>query len=364
MKRMILIVTIALLPVLSACFIGRRTHYNCPETAYLVPEVSEYGTLKNLKDDKGKRLFKKPIQEGFSVRYRVGDSEEYTFYAIGDRISYSSASYSGYRKEISGAGITTRNGLNITSGFVLDKNYGTLRVIRTIVNRSEKKATMYLGEVKNYSDPNLRPLRTIIGVAKKVEPLPPLEPLPPVIGAPEKALTLRAEIDAETTPTNSTPNCWPCLPWPDCDLLNLALDPTKATIVCISCKEDVPGLVHTVCLADLEEELAKYKANGCDHPIKLTGISDTRAAFDKPCPPLSLAVARYISGQSTPETGQDLSEEALKQLSPTVAKYISREVTPETGKGLSEEALKQLLTLRAEAAIVIITEHKINLSGK
>jgi hypothetical protein len=142
------------------------------------------------------------------------------------------------------------------------------------------------------------------------------------------------------------------------------LDPTKATIVCISCKEDVPGLVHTVCLADLEKELREYEAEGCGHPIKLTGISDSRSAFDKPCPPVSPAVAKYISVEVTPETGQGLSEEAPKQLLPSVAKYISREVTPETGQGLSGEALKQLLTLRAGTAIVIITEHKINLPRK
>jgi hypothetical protein len=333
MNRIILIVAIALLPVLSACFIGKRPHCNCPTTTVLVPEVSKYGTLTNLKDDKGKRLFKKPIQEGFNIRYRVEGGEEHTFFAIGDRVSYLNASFSGYQEKISGAGITTRYGLNITSGFVFDKGFGTLRKIMVIVNLSRENATMYLSEVKNYSDPNLRPLRTIIGVPKKVEPLPTTASLPPVTGEPEKSLTLSAGLDMDTTPTNPNENCWPCLPWPDCDLINLVLDPTKATIICISCEKDVPGLMHTVCLANLEEELAKYKANGCDHSIKFTGISDSRAVFDKPCPPVS----------------------------PTVANYIAREVA---GQVPSETALRELLTLRAGTAIVVITEHKINFAGE
>src|SRR4030095_5375375 len=189
-------------------------------------------------------------------------------------------------------------------------------------------------------------------------------PLRTVIGAANQALPLYTGIDIENEPSRIDDNCWPCQPWPDCEVINLVLDPTKATIVCISCKEDVPGLVHTVCLADLEEELAEDKANGCDHPIKFTGISDSRSVFDKPCPPVSQTVAKYISREVTPETGQGLSEEALKQLSPSVVKYISKEVTPETGQGLSGEPLKQLLTLRAGTAIVIITEHKINLPRK
>jgi hypothetical protein len=342
MKRIILIATIALLPALSACFVCRVPIHDGQVKTKLVPAVSKFGTLTNLKDDKGRSLFRKPIEEGFYVRYRVGDGEEQTFYAIGDRVSDPKAPNSGYQEKISGAGITTRDRLNVTSGFILDKSYGTLRVIRTIVNLSEEK-TIYLNEVKNYSDPNLRPLRTVIGVAKKVAPLDTeigaakkVASLRTVIGAANQALPLRTVIDIENETSRIDDNCWPCQPWPDCDLINLVLDPTKATIVCISCKEDVPGLVHTVCLADLEKELREYEAEGCGHPIKLTGISDSRSAFDKPCPPVS----------------------------PAVAKYISVEVTPETGQGLSGEALKQLLTLRAGTAIVIITEHKINLPRK
>jgi len=386
MKRIILIVTIALLPVLGACFVCRVPIHDGQVKTKLVPAVSKFGTLTNLKDDKGRSLFRKPIKEGVYIRYSVENGKEETFYVIGDRVSDPEAPYSGYQEKISGAGITTRDRLNVTSGFVIDKSNGTLSAIRTIVNLSKEK-TIYLSEVKNYSDPNLRPLRTVIGVAKKVAPLDteigaarivaPLDtvigaarivaPLHKVIGASNHALPLRTGIDIENEPSRINDNCWPCQPWPDCDLINLVLDPTKATIVCISCKEDVPGLVHTVCLADLEKEIREYEAEGCDHPIKLTGISDTRSAFDKPCPtptPVTQAVAKYISREVAPETGQGLSEEALKQLSPSGAKYISREVTPETGQSLSGEALKQLLTLRPGTAIVIITEHKINMPRK
>ena len=91
MKRIILIVTIALLPVLSACFVCRVPIHNGQMPKNLVLDVRKLGTLKNLKDDKGRHLFRKPVQEGFSVRYRVDDNsehgEEQFFYAIGGRIS-------------------------------------------------------------------------------------------------------------------------------------------------------------------------------------------------------------------------------------------------------------------------------------
>src|SRR5262245_46174839 len=124
MKRIILIVTIALLPALSACFVGKLQHCNCPTTTVLDPVVSEYGTLTNLELSygKGKRLFKKPIQEGFLVRYRIDDGEMLVFSAIGNRVSDPEASYSGYRKEISGAGVTSKDGLNVTSAFSFEKN--------------------------------------------------------------------------------------------------------------------------------------------------------------------------------------------------------------------------------------------------
>src|SRR5215813_14839188 len=116
MKRIILIATIALLPVLSACFVCRVPIDHGQVKTKLVPAVSKFGTLKNLKDDKGRRLFRKPIQEGFYVRYRIGNGEGQLFYAIGDRVSDPKASYSGFQEKISGAGITTPNGLNVTSG--------------------------------------------------------------------------------------------------------------------------------------------------------------------------------------------------------------------------------------------------------
>jgi hypothetical protein len=342
MKQKLLIVAVTLLAGLSAWSLFKWLTYKCPKPS--VPEVSRYGTLTNLKDDKGRRIFSKPIQEGFYLRYREVGGEEQAFYAIGDRVSDPKASYSGYQEKISGAGITTQNELNVTSGFVLDQSTETLSAIRTVVNLSKDK-TFYLNEVKNYSDPNLRPLSTVIGGAKKVAPLPT------VIGVIKHALPSLTGIDTSPDPNLITDNCWPCQPWPDCDLINLVLDPTKATIVCISCKEDVPGLVHTVCLADLDEELKEYKEKGCDHPIKLTGVSDSRSAFAQPCPTPSPTVGKSISKEVMPETGQGLSAEALKQ------------VMPETGRDRSEEALKQLLTLPAGAAIVIITKHKIILPG-
>ena len=59
--------------------------------------------------------------------------------------------------------MTTRDGLNITSGFAFDKGKGTLKAIRTIVNLSKEGDTMYLIEVKNYADTKLPSLRTKIG---------------------------------------------------------------------------------------------------------------------------------------------------------------------------------------------------------
>src|SRR5262249_3718907 len=203
MKRIILVAVIALLVVLGAWFVFRRLTDKRPATTNLVPEVSKFGTLTNLKDDNGRRLFSKPIQEGFYVRYRVGDGKGQIFYAIGDRVSDLKAPYSSYQEKISGAGITTQNGLNVTSGFLLDKNKRTLKAIRTIVNLSKEKATMYLSEVKNYVDTNLLPLRTRISTA------------------------IANMIDD---------NCWPCQPWPQCNLESAVLDPTKATVVCINCE--------------------------------------------------------------------------------------------------------------------------------
>ena len=338
MRQKLLIVAVTLLAALSAWSVYKWLTYKCPIPS--VPEVSKFGTLTNLQDDKGRRLFSKPIQEGFYVRYRASDrKEEEAFYAIGDRVSDPKAPDSGYQKKISGAGITTQDELNVTSGFVVDKDNLTLRAIRTIVNLSKEK-TIYLSEVKNYSDPNLRPLSTVIGMAKQVAPLPT------VIGAAKNALPSLRGVDTSPSPNITNSNCWPCQPWPDCDLLNLVLDPTKVTIVCINCKEDVPGLVHTVCLANLDEELKEYKEQGCDHPIKLTGVSDSRSVFANSCPTPSPTVGNSISKEVMPETGQGLSAEALKQVMPD-------------GRDRPEEALKQLLTLPAGAAIVIITKHKI-----
>jgi len=362
MKRIILIITIALLPVLSACFVGKLQHCNCPTTTVLDPVVSEYGTLTNLelKYGKGKRLFKKPIQEGFYVRYRIGNGKSQTFYAIGDRVSDPKASYSGYQEGMSGAGTTSEDGLNVTSAFFFDRNFGTLSVIRTFVNRLEDK-TMYLSEIKNYGDAVLRPLGTVVGTPKEVKRFPTetgapskVERFPKVTGEAKQALSLPQIIDKGGAPQIWTDNCWPCDPLPGCNLTTLVRDPTKATIVCVSCKEDVPGYVHTVCLADLDAELARYRANGCKYSVTFTGISDTRSKFDTTCPPVETLLAGYPSGTAPRETGRTPSEETLGQL-------LTFRPT-ETSQGPSDETLGKLLTLPPKAAVVVITEHKINAS--
>src|SRR4030095_15674758 len=131
MKRIILIVTIALLPALSACFVCRVPIDHGQVKTKLVPKVSEYGTLIGLKDKKGRRLFKKPIQEGYYVRYCVGNcKKEDIFYALGDRNSNQKAKYSGYHEEVYAAGATTKNGLNVTSWFVIDESNQTVTALR------------------------------------------------------------------------------------------------------------------------------------------------------------------------------------------------------------------------------------------
>jgi hypothetical protein len=415
MKRMILIVAIASLPVLSACSVRIRPPCNCPTTTVLEPEVSLSGTLRNLelKYSKGKRLFKKPIQEGFYVRYRIDKGKSLTFYAIGDRISDPKASYSGYRKEISGAGVTSEDGLNVTSAFFFDRNYGTVSVTRIFVNRLKDK-TMYLSEIKNYGDANLRPLGTVVGKPKEeVKPLPKetgdakhalslrtvqralsshtvqdewripqfppvvhanLWPLGMVVGKPSKVERFspvkgdaKQALSSHTVPDDGRippfppepqkwdDNCWPCEPVPDCNLTTLVLDPTKATIVCISCQKDVPGQVHTVCLEDLDAALASYKAAGCEYSVTFTGIMDSRSKFESPCkPPPEPILAKYTSGGAPGEPVRAPSEEALGQL------LTLRPTEP--GAAPTEETLRNLLELPPKAAVVVITMHKINAS--
>jgi hypothetical protein len=90
-----MIVAIALLVVLNARFDTESQTYKGPATASnLIPEVSKFGTLTNLKDEKGGSLFIEPIQEGFYVRFRVGKGEDRILYAIGDRVSDPQASCS------------------------------------------------------------------------------------------------------------------------------------------------------------------------------------------------------------------------------------------------------------------------------
>jgi hypothetical protein len=332
-----MIVAIALLVVLNARFDTESQTYKGPSTASnLIPEVSKFGTLTNLKDDKGGSLFSEPIQEGFYVRFRVGKSENRTVYAIGDRVSDPQASCSACQ-QISGAGMTTRDGLNITSGFAFDKGKGTLKAIRTIVNRSKEGATMYLIEVKNYADTKLPSLRTEIGKTDSFKA---------VSGG--QALKIRASNDysrssfqnrlfSQKEPNNVNENCWPCLPWPMCDLGSVLSDPVRATVVCINCGMDTIGMVHDVCLANLEAELIEIRKEGCDHMVIAKGIDARieKPLFGDPCRDLQWKQESSSGG------GRSGNEQEL-----------------------SEATMKRLLTLPAGAAIVLTTEYKVNLPRK
>jgi hypothetical protein len=323
MKRIILIATIALLPVLSACFVCRVPIDHGEVKTKLVPKVSEYGTLIGLKDDKGRRLFKKPIQEGFYVRYRVGDSkEEHIFYALGDRISNQKAKYSGYQEKIFGAGATTQYGLNVTSWFVIDKNNRTLKAMRTFVNLSN--ATIYLSEVKDYVDTHLLPLRTEMGKTTKVAPL-----------RTETNIAIRSNLTTDPGLTN--PDCWPCQNWPDCVLEFALPDPTRATVICINCEKGDAGVVHVVCLAELQKELDEYRAEGCEHLITYIGIDARR---DRPL------------------TDEGCRQPSASDISPLTLRTLA------TGQKPSEIDVNQALTLPARAAFVIATEYEINLKSK
>jgi hypothetical protein len=205
MKRIIMIIAIPLLVVLCAWFGAKSQTRKVQETfPNLVPEVSSFGTLINLKDEKGTRLSSKPIQEGFYVRFRVGNGKEQVIDAIGDKISDPKACLFPVYGTIPGAGITTLNGLNVTSGFIFDKNNGTLKVIRTIVNLSKEDATIYLSEVKNHADTKLLSKEKATMYLSEVK---------------NHADTIPAGIVTKyglAEPLNMTGACWPCLPWPDC----------------------------------------------------------------------------------------------------------------------------------------------------
>jgi hypothetical protein len=357
MKRMILIVAIALLPVLSACFIGKRPHCNCPTTTALKPVVGKLGTLRNLelKYGKGKRLFKKPIQEGIYVFYRIGNGKPHAFYAIGDKVSDPKVSYSGYQEEISGAGITSEDGLNVTTQISVDGIFGTVSMIRTFVNRLENE-TMYLSEIKNYGDANILPLGTYAGPPTKVERFPK------VTGEAKPALALNTVKDKDQEPVPPiqqkwTDNCWPCEPPPgeqppSCQLATLVRDPMMATLVCVSCKKDVPGYVHTVCLADLNTEIERYRKDGCEYWVTFTGIRDTRSKVDSTCTIVEPQLTRFTSGAAARATGRAPFEGTLGKLltiGPT-----------ETSQGPPDETLEKFLTLPPKGAVVLITVYKIN----
>ena len=337
MKRITMIVAIALLVVLSARFDSESQTYQGPATASnLIPEVSKFGTLTNMKDEKGGSLFSEPIQEGFYVRFRIGKSEDRILYAIGDRVSDPQSSCSTCQ-QISGAGMTTRDGLNITSGFAFDKGKGTLKAIRTIVNLSKEGATMYLIEVKNYADTKLPSLRTEIGKTDRS-----------IAVSGGQALKIRASNDysrpsfqkrllSQNEPNISTSNCWPCLPWPDCELGHVLQDPARATVVCINCGTGAIGMVHDVCVANLEEELIEVRKEGCEHMIIAKGID---ARIEKPL------------------FGDPCRDLQLKQESSSGGGRSGNE------RELSEATMKRLLTLPVGAAIVLTTEYKVNLPRK
>jgi hypothetical protein len=319
MKRIILIVTIALLPLLSACFVCRWRTPN-GQTTKPVPVVSKFGNLKNLKDDMGRSIFRKPIREGFYVRYRVDNCKEQLFYAIGDRASNPKVSFSGYQEKISGAGITTRDGLNVTSGYFFDKSKDTVKIVRVFANTSKENAMMYLSEVNNYIDTNLLPLSMKMGRAKKVGPLP-----------------IGGDLAIPSNPTHisylTNPNCWPCQTWPDCELEFALPDPTRATVICIKCDKADEGVVHVVCLAQLDKELAEYREEGCEHLITFIGI-DARA--------------------NKPTNDEECTVQPAGDELPSV------EGAPATRQVLSKTEVKRMLTLPARAAIVLTTEYKIN----
>ena len=321
-KRIILIVAIALVVGLGIWFVFRWLNVPDPG-ASLIPEVSNFGTLINLKDAKGRRLFKKPIQEGYYARYRVGDSkEEHIFYALGDRISNQKAKYSGYQEKILGAGVTTKYGLNVTSWFVPGKSNRTVKAIRAIVNLSN--ATIYLSEVKDYVDTHLLPLSTEMGMTTKVGPLPT-----------EADIAIRANLT--TGPGITNPDCWPCQDWPNCVLEFAVPDPTRATVICINCEKGGAGVVHVVCLADLQKELDEYREEGCEHLITYIGIDarPVRPLADEGCPQ---------------PPASDISPLTLRTLA-TVQK-------------LTEVDVNRALTLPARAAFVIATEYEINSHSK
>ena len=233
--------------------------------------------------------------------------------------------------------MTTRDGLNITSGFAFDKGKGTLKAIRTIVNRSKEGATMYLIEVKNYADTKLPSLRTEIGKT---------DSFTAVSGA--QSLKIRASNDysrpsfqkrllSPQEPNLINENCWPCKTWPDCVLDNVLPDPARVTVVCINCGLGAIGMVHDVCLANLEEELIEIRREGCEHMVIAKGIDARieKPLFGDPC--------RYSQRKQESSSGGGRSGNEQE---------------------LSEATMKRLLTLLMGAAVVLTTEYKVNLPGK
>lgn len=231
--------------------------------------------------------------------------------------------------------MTTRDGLNITSGFAFDKGKGTLKAIRTIVNRSKEGATMYLIDVKNYADTELPSLRTKIDK---------LDSFTAVSGG--QAMKIRASNEysrssfqnrlfSQEEPNKLTENCWPCLPM--CDLGYVLPDPVRTTVVCINCGIGAIGMVHDVCSANLEDELIEIRKEGCDHMVIAKGIDARieKPLFGDPCRGLQWKQESSSGG------GKSGNEQEL-----------------------SEAALKRLLTLPAGAAIVLTAEYKVNLPRK
>src|SRR5215510_12108126 len=128
MKRIIMIVAIPLLVVLISSFGAESQTHKGLATTELEPVVSRAGTLINLKDGKGRLLYINRIDEGYKVSFHFGKDKEQTFDAIGDRISNPNVSYHQEGNYV--AGLTTQDGLKVTSGFGVDPRNGKIWAVR------------------------------------------------------------------------------------------------------------------------------------------------------------------------------------------------------------------------------------------
>jgi len=324
-----MIVAIPLLVVLIASFGAESQTYKGRAKTEYKPDVSMYGTLTGIKDGQGRPL-SGDIQEGFYLVYHDGNGNERTIYAIGKQNSVPNASYSGYHEAISGAGFTTQDGLNVTSGFYFDKSGGKLLAIRTIWNHSN--TTMYLSEVRNYFDTEvLRAPHAEIGRPKEVRPLTSGTGSAKKVGASPSGTGRQP--NQEPVPKGN-PNCEPCLP--DCPLATPVLYLSRATVVCTNSENILNGKVHFASSADLEKKLNEYRREvGCEHLIAYTGIAARTGRSHYPDnSPGTQAKVKSSSGDGMSAIGQGLSETDVKRLlilpvgAPLVSKIEYRVILP------------------------------------